>query len=105
MKAARVAYLSFCGCCAVLLALWVAIAFPPKLAEFQKNEVRRDELEKENRRFKTEANALRRNQDRFLSDKWFVQKVAHETGYAHEGEIIFEFVEEQIEEDGNDDTK
>ncbi len=105
MTAARVAYLSFCGCCAVLLALWVAIAFPPKLAEFRKNEVRRDELDREHRRFKKEANALRRNQDRFFSDKFFVQKVAHETGYAHEGEMIFEFAMERIEEDGNDDTK
>ena len=39
----------------------------------------------------SDAKALRRNQERFFSDKYFVQKLAHETGYAHEEEIVFQF--------------
>ena len=90
-KAMRIIYLSLYAACYALLALWVVTAFPAKWAEFWENEARKKELSEEVRQLKKEANALQRNQDRFFTDKYFVQKLAHETGYAHEGEIIFQF--------------
>ncbi len=83
--------LSLYGGVVILLVLWVATAFPPKLAEFQKDDGRRNELQEEIRQLKKEESTLSRNQDRFFTDKYFVQKLAHETGYAHEEEIIFQF--------------
>jgi len=55
------------------------------------NEKRRAELRLEIQEAESDAKALCRNQERFFSDKYFVQKLAHETGYAHEEEMIFQF--------------
>jgi len=92
-KVIRILYLSLYGGVVLFLLLWVVTAFPSKWAEFQKDEARRKELSEEIRQLKKEESMLRRNQDRFWVDKYFVQKLAHETGYAHEGEIIFEFAD------------
>ncbi len=90
-KAMRIIYLSLYAACYALLALWVVTAFPAKWAEFWENEARKKELSEEVRQLKKEESMLSCNQERFLTDKYFVQKLAHETGYAHEEEIIFQF--------------
>ncbi len=96
-KCFRTFYLILCLCVFLLLLLWVVTAFPPKWAEFKKNEKRRDALRCDVFDVKAEARTLRHNQERFLSDKYFVQKLAHEIGYAHEEEVIFQF-NDQMEE-------
>jgi len=92
-KTTRVISLSLYGGVVLLLVLWVVTAFPAKWTEFRKDEARRKELSEDVRQLKAGANELRRNQERFLTDRYFVQKLAHDIGYAHKEETIFHFDE------------
>lgn len=76
----------------VLLALTgVAFAFWPKVTQFQKYQETKSQLEAEIRSENERINELRLKQEKFRTDKHFVQKIAHEIGFAHEGETIFQF--------------
>ncbi len=87
----RVAYRSILLGCALFVFLKIAIPFPAKWAEFKETDQRRNELQAELSAIEAEAKAIRRNRERFVTDKYFVQKLAHEIGYAHESEVIFQF--------------
>jgi uncharacterized protein YneF (UPF0154 family) len=77
---------------AILLALvGVVFAFFPKVAQFRSYQQTKAGLE-ENIRIREESiKELRLKQGRFNTDKYFVQQLAHEIGYAHEGETIYQF--------------
>ncbi len=89
----RVAYRSILLGCALFVCLQISIPFPAKWAEFKETERRRNELQAEIFETEVEARVLRRKGERFVTDKYFVQKLAHEIGYAHEEEVIFQFNE------------
>ncbi len=77
---------------AILLALiGVVFAFLPKVSQFKDYQETKVNLESEIRAEEERIKELRLNQEKFSTDKHFVQKIAHETGFAHEGEVIFQF--------------
>lgn len=69
----------------------VAFAFLPKFNQFRAYQETKRALEEDISLRKESINELRIKQERFASDKYFVQQIAHETGYAHEGETIYQF--------------
>lgn len=71
----------------------VVFAFLPKVNQFRNYQSTKKALEEDIRTRKESINELRIKQERFGTDKYFVQQIAHETGYAHEGEIIYQFNE------------
>lgn len=78
----------------VLLALiGVCFAFLPKIQQFQSYEETQTRLKNEISAEKERIKELRHNQEKFSTDKNFVQKKAHEIGFAHEGETIYQFDE------------
>ncbi len=80
--------------CMVLLALiGAALAFWPKIEQFREYQNTKSELEAKIREENRRCNELRLNQQKFATDKYFVQKLAHEKGFAHEGETIYQFEE------------
>ncbi len=77
---------------AILLALiGVVFAFLPKVTQFKDYQNRKNMLESEISDEEQRIKELRLNQEKFSTDKHFVQKIAHEIGFAHEGEIIYQF--------------
>ena len=77
---------------AILLALiGVVFAFIPKWTQHQNYQEIKSNLEAEIRAEEERIKELRLNQEKFSTDKHFVQKIAHEIGFAHEGEVIFQF--------------
>lgn len=78
----------------VLLALvGVMFAFLPKIRQFQGYQDTKTGLETEIRAEEARIRELRRNQQKFTTDKKFIQKLAHEKGFAHEGETIYQLDE------------
>jgi len=77
---------------AVLLALiGVVFAFLPKVSQFKNYRETKTTLEAEIRSEEEQIKELHLKQEKFSTDKHFVQKIAHEIGFAHEGEVIFQF--------------
>jgi len=78
----------------VLLALvGVVFAFLPKIRQFQGYQDTKTGLESEIRTEEARIRQLRENQQKFSTDKHFVQRLAHEKGFAHEGETIYQLEE------------
>ena len=76
----------------ILLALiGVVFAFLPKVTQFKNYQETKTNLEAEIRAEEERIKDLRLKQEKFSTDKHFVQKIAHEIGFAHEGEVIFQF--------------
>lgn len=71
----------------------VVFAFLPKVTRFRSYQQTKAGLESDIRSAEEAVKELRRKQERFATDKYFVQQMAHEIGYAHEGETIFQFNE------------
>ena len=87
---------------AILLALiGVVIAFLPKVTQFGSYQEKKGDLEAEIRGDEERIKELRLNQEKFSTDKHFVQKIAHEVGFAHDGEVIFQFNEQSSTNDGS----
>jgi cell division protein FtsB len=84
-------YRCVAGAVVVLALIGVAFAFWPKVDQFRSYQDTKSELETEIRQDQERINQLRLNQEKFRTDKHFVQKIAHETGFAHEGEVIYQF--------------
>jgi cell division protein FtsB len=74
----------------------VIFAFLPKVNQFRSYQATKAELEEDIRAKEEAIKDLRLKQERFASDKYFVQQIAHETGYAHEGETIYQFNEKAV---------
>jgi cell division protein FtsB len=77
-----------------LAAAGVVFAFFPKVVQLQSYQKTRDALADDIRTKEEAIKDLRRKQEQFSTDKLFVQQMAHEIGYAHEGETVFQFREE-----------
>ncbi|MFA6173615.1 MAG: hypothetical protein WC701_07980 [Kiritimatiellales bacterium] len=71
----------------------VVFAFLPKMTQFRAYQETKNALEADIRNKEEAIKELRLKQERFGSDKYFVQQIAHEIGFAHEGETIYQFNE------------
>jgi cell division protein FtsB len=92
------------GAVVCLALIGVAFAFWPKVDQFRSYPDTKAELEAEIHVEQERINQLRLNQEKFRTDKHFVQKIAHETGFAHEGETIYQF-EEPVSTAGGSKTE
>lgn len=77
----------------VLAVIGVVFAFAPKVKQFNVYQDRKSQLENEIRAEEEYIKDLRLKQERFATDKHFVQQIAHEIGFAHKGETIYQFDE------------
>jgi len=84
-------YLTLAGVLLVLIG--AAIAFLPKIQQFQSYQDTKSSLAADIRAEEARIQLYRMNQEKFSTDKHFVQKIAHEIGFAHEGETIYQFDE------------
>lgn len=78
----------------LMACVGVVLAFTPKVRQLQEYQQTSDSLQQ---RIEVTVNAeqeLKDKQRRFFSDPEFVEKVAHEIGYARTNETIFHFPEE-----------
>ena len=71
----------------------VFFAFLPKVTQFRGYQETKNTLEADIRAKEESIKELRLKQERFGSDKYFVQQIAHEIGFAHDGETIYQFTE------------
>ncbi len=91
---------------AILLALiGVVFSFLPKVTQFRSYQQTKSKLETEIGAEEKRIKELRLNQKKFSTDKYFVQKIAHEIGFAHEGEIIFQFNDPPVTNTEENTTK
>jgi len=78
----------------VMAAVGIVLAFTPKVKQMQAYQNTRDALQQRIDITLAAEKDLKEKQRRFLGDPDFVEKVAHEVGYAHKGEMIYHFPEE-----------
>jgi len=74
----------------------VIFAFLPKVNQFRGYQATKEALEADIRTKEESIKELRLKQERFGTDKYFVQQIAHEVGFAHEGETIYQFNEKAV---------
>ena len=67
------------------------LAFVPKLRQMKDYKGTNNALEQEIDSVEAQTKALQEKQNRFKTDRIFVEKIAHEVGYAHTNEIIYHF--------------
>jgi cell division protein FtsB len=72
----------------------VVLAFQPKVKQLQDYQERHDALQQRISVTLLAEQDLKDKQRRFTSEPSFVEKVAHEVGYARTNETIFHFPEE-----------
>ncbi|MBL7016764.1 MAG: septum formation initiator family protein [Kiritimatiellales bacterium] len=77
----------------LMVLVGLAFAFLPKINQFQSYQDTKTGLETDIRAEEARIQELRLNQQKFSTDKHFVQKLAHEKGFAHDGETIYQFDE------------
>ena len=77
----------------LLVLIGVAFAFLPKINQFQGYKETKTGLEADIRAEEARVRELRLNQQKFSTDKNYVQRLAHEKGFAHEGETIYQLEE------------
>ena len=77
-----------------MAAVGIVLAFTPKVKQMQTYQTTRDALQQRIEITVTAEKELKDKQQRFRTDPSYVEKVAHEVGYARKGEMIFHFPEE-----------
>lgn len=78
----------------ILIVLAVSFTFWPKIHRHRELQLREQALQ-EDIRYETELiNHLKEKQHRFLNDKQFVERIAHDLGMVKPNETIFNFVDE-----------
>lgn len=88
-----------CAAVAVILVVAVVVLFLPKVRQAQERARRAAVLEDENRVKSQMTEQLRQQQQRFLSDPKYVERVAREElGKAKPGETVFRFTEKKTNE-------
>ena len=78
----------------IMAGVGVVLAFTPKVRQLQTYQETYDQLQHRIDQTVESEQELKEKQRRFQSDPEFVEKVAHEVGYARKDEIIFHFPEE-----------
>lgn len=78
----------------IMAGVGVVLAFTPKVRQLQSYQETSDALQQRISVTLTAEQDLKNKQRQFNSDPDFVEKVAHEVGYARTNETIFHFPEE-----------
>jgi len=78
----------------IMAGVGVVLAFAPKVRQLQTYQETYNVLQQRIEITVASENDLKQKQRRFLSDPAFVERVAHEVGYARKTETIFHFPEE-----------
>ena len=78
----------------IMAGVGVVLAFSPKVRQLRDYQGRNDALQQRIEITVAAEQELKDKQRRFQSDSRFVEKVAHEVGYARSDETIFHFPEE-----------
>ena len=78
----------------IMAAVGIVLAFTPKVKQMQAYQNTRDKLQQRIDVTVASEKELKEKQQRFRTDPLYVEKVAHEVGYARKGEMIFHFPEE-----------
>ena len=78
----------------VMAVVGIVLAFAPKVKQMQTYQNTRDTLQQRIDVTVTAEKELKEKQQRFRTDPAYVERVAHEVGYARKGEIIYHFPEE-----------
>jgi len=73
----------------------VVLAFTPKIKQIQAYRNTRDSLQQRIEVTLIAERDLKEKQRRFLNDPTFVERVAHEVGYARKNEMIYHFLPEE----------
>ena len=81
----------------VLFVVAVICVFWPQFRQQKEYQRREAELQEEVRLEQEIIQHLKRQQERFQNDPWFVEHVAHELGMAKPNETIFKFVDDDPE--------
>jgi len=88
-----------CAAFAVILIVVVVALFLPKVRQARERARRVAVIEEENRAKEELTKQLRQQQERFMSDPKYVERVAREElGKAKPGETIFRFTEKKTNE-------
>ena len=88
-----------CAAFAVILIVVVVALFLPKVRQARERARRAAVIEEENRAKEELTKQLRQQQERFMSDPKYVERVAREElGKAKPGETIFRFSEKKTNE-------
>lgn len=82
------------GAVIVMAGVGVVLAFTPKVKQLKTYQQTHDKLQQRIEVTVSAEQELKEKQRRFFSDPDFVEKVAHEVGYARDSETIFHFPEE-----------
>lgn len=69
----------------------IALAFIPKVRQFNTYQEKSQTLQREIDQTLLAEQSLKEQQRRFTTDRDFVERIAHEVGYAHPDETIFHF--------------
>jgi len=80
---------------ALFALVGLLMAFVPKVRQKNEYQRTRNELQRHIDATVAREKRLQQKQQRFLSDSEFVERIAHEVGYAHPNEIIYRFPEEE----------
>ncbi len=78
----------------VMAVVGVLLAFGPKVRQMKNYQNTRDTLQERIDQTVAAEKELKSKQQRFLTDSTYVERVAHEVGYARKDETIFQFPEE-----------
>ena len=78
----------------IMAGVGVVLAFTPKVRQMQEYQQTSDSLQQRIEVTVAAEQELKDKQRRFMTDPEFVEKVAHEVGYARTNETIFHFPEE-----------
>ncbi len=83
-----------CAAFAIVLIIGIAALFLPKVRQIHERQRKISALEEENQANEQMAAQLRQQQERFISDPLYVERVAREElGKAKPGETVFRFSE------------
>ena len=78
----------------VMAVVGLVLAFTPKVKQIQAYQSTRDVLQQRIDVTISTERELKEKQRRFLTDPNYIERVAHEVGYARKGEMIYHFPEE-----------
>jgi cell division protein FtsB len=78
----------------IMAGVGVVLAFAPKVKQMKEHQARDNALQERIEITVNAENELKEKQRRFSTDRVFVERIAHEVGYARPGETIFHFPEE-----------
>ncbi len=78
----------------VMAVVGIVLAFTPKVKQIQAYQNTRDTLQQRLEVTVIAEQDLREKQRRFRTDPSYVERVAHEVGYARKDEMIYHFPEE-----------